>query len=72
MTVTFVSLMGLLMPHLVQNWYKNGQPLFQSSPHISKFVIAVYSRLSLDGVPQRFVQCGKIRTMVYAGQGDGV
>lgn len=43
-------------------WHKSGEPLFQSSPQINIFVIAVYSHLSLDDVPQRFVQCGNIRT----------
>jgi hypothetical protein len=44
-------------------WHRNGEFLFHSSPH----KIAAYSHLSLDDVPQSFVQFGKIRT----GQEDG-
>jgi len=47
-------------------WHRSGESLFQSSPH----TIASYRHLSLDDVPQSFVQFGKIRTMVYAVQDD--
>jgi hypothetical protein len=48
-------------------WHRSGESLFQSFPH----TIASYSHLSLDDVPQSFVQFGKIKAMVYAGQDDG-
>jgi hypothetical protein len=49
-------------------WRISGKSLFQSSP---SHTIAAYRDLSLDDVPQSFVQFGKIGTMVYAGQDDG-
>lgn len=60
-------LTGLLGPHPAQNSDMEVVNPCSRAPH----TIAAYSHLSLDDFPQSFVQFGKIKTMVYAGEDDG-